>query len=60
MGLDRFVDSYVGLLNAQIEICRSILETKNFVALEEFTKVQGRLQGLKEALELLRSIPEDD
>lgn len=60
MPLDSFVDQYLRLVNTEINKCSEILETKEFKRNSEFAKVQGRLQGLKEAVVLLRSIPEDD
>ena len=60
MNLDRFIDHYIGLLNKEIESGREVLATKNFESLEQFSKAQGHLQGITEALLLLRSIPEDD
>ena len=60
MSLDGFVDQYIKLVNTEIRTCSETLEKKDFKRNSEFAKVQGRLQGLREALELLRSIPEDD
>lgn len=60
MSLDRFVDKYIALVNRSIEDQREVLEKKDFAHKSDFTKVQGRLQGLVEALSLLRAIPEDD
>lgn len=60
MSLDRFVDQYVGLLQKEIADKRTLLEVKDFGKKSDFTRVQGQLQGLKLALDLLRSIPEED
>ena len=60
MSLDSFVDQYIRLVDTEIRTCTETLENKDFKRSSEFTKVQGRLQGLRDALKLLRSIPEDD
>jgi len=60
VALDSFVDRYIRLLSSKIQTEHEILAAKDFKHKSEFTKVQGRLQGFKEALQLLKSVPEDD
>jgi len=60
MSLDGFVHQYIGLLKSEINDCQAILATKDFEKMSDFTKVQGKLQGLQEALNLLKAIPEED
>lgn len=60
MSQDNFVNQYVRLLNTEISQAREVLEVKDFACLADFNKVQGRLAGLTEALQLLKSVPEDD
>ncbi len=60
MASDRFWEQYIRLLNARIQTEQEVLAAKDFGHRAEFTKVQGRLQGFKEALQLLKSVPEDD
>lgn len=60
MSLDSFVDQYVKLLKEELREQREALEKTNFERKSDFTRVQGKIQGLSVALELLRSVPEDD
>ena len=60
MSLDSFVDQYVKLLKEELKEQRETLEKTNFGHKSDFTRVQGKIQGLSVALELLRSVPEDD
>lgn len=60
MSLDSFVDQYVKLLNQELTESRAKLEATNFKKKADFTRVQGQIQGLNKALEMLRAIPEDD
>jgi len=60
MSLDSFIGQYVTLITEQISEKRQTLEKKDFKKKSDFTKVQGQLQGLAEALQLLRSVPEED
>jgi hypothetical protein len=57
---DSFIGQYINLLNQEIADRRVILEDKDFVEKSDFTKIQGQLQGLKTALNLLKAIPEED
>jgi len=60
VSLDGFVDQYIRLVQEEIKKNSEILETKDFKKKSDFTRVQGKLQGLKESLSLLRSVPEED
>lgn len=60
MSLDSFVDQYVKLLNQELIDSRAKLEATNFKKKADFTRVQGHIQGLGKALEMLRAVPEDD
>jgi hypothetical protein len=57
---DSFIGQYINLLNQEIADRRVILEDKDFAEKSDFTKIQGQLQGLKTALNLLKAIPEED
>lgn len=60
MSLDGFMDQYIKLVQNEIQNNSEILETKDFKKKSDFAKIQGKLQGLQAALQLLRSVPEDD
>jgi len=60
MSLDSFIGQYVTLVTEQISRKRLDLEKTNFKKKSDFTRVQGQLQGLDEALQLLRALPEED
>lgn len=60
MNQDSFIGQYINLLNQEIADRRVILEDKDFAEKSDFTKIQGQLQGLKTALNLLKAIPEED
>ena len=60
MSLDSFVDQYVKLLKEELKEQRETLEKTNFRHKSDFTRVQGKIQGISVALELLRSVPVDD
>lgn len=60
MQLDKFLDQYARQVFAEVETCRSLLEVKDFEKKSDFTKVQGKLQGLQLALALLKAMPDDE
>ena len=60
MSLDSFVDQYVKLLSQELTDSRAKLEATNFKKRADFTRIQGYIQGLAKALEMLRAVPEDD
>lgn len=60
MSLDSFFSKYVAGLHEAIAHKQQTIARKDFKKLSEFSKVQGQLQGLEEALQLLQAIPEDD
>jgi len=55
-----FIGQYIDLLKVEVDDCKAILATKDFEKMSDFTRVQGKLFGLQEALRLLKAIPEED
>lgn len=60
MQLGKFLDQYARQVSVEVEACHSLLAVKDFEKKSDFTKVQGKLQGLQLALALLKAMPDDE